>query len=286
MTTVKELLDAGRLQAAIDEQTSRVKAQPADVQQRIFLFELLLFAGDWDRAERQADAIAHQSMEAGLGVQVYRNNIKCERDRSRLFSGGLRPNFIADPPAYVALHLDAINRLREGNLVEARETLARAEEERPAFEGIFNGQPFSDFRDYNDLIGPVLEAIVQDQYTWIPFEQISRLELDAPRQLRDLMWAPARIETTGGTGGNIYIHTLYEGSGKHADDQVRLGRMTDWKDAGEGLYLASGLRLFLIDGEDRALLDARKIEFYSARLEDQLSASLRESEAEVQAQES
>src|SRR5215213_5777000 len=129
MITAKEMLDAGKLQAAIDELTSRVKANPADTQQRISLFELLLFAGDWDRAERQVDVIAHQSMEAGLGVQVYRNNIKAERERSRLFSDGLRPHFISDPPAYVNLHLDAINRLREGNTGEARETLDRAEEE-------------------------------------------------------------------------------------------------------------------------------------------------------------
>jgi type VI secretion system protein ImpE len=261
MATAKELLDAGKLQAAIEELTNRVKANPSDTHERIFLFELLLFAGDWERAERQVDVIAHQSLESGLGVQVYRNNIKAERDRSRLFSDGLRPHFISVPPAYVELHLSAINRVREGNIREARETLDRAEQERPAFKGAINGREFSDFRDYNDPVGPVLEAIVQDQYTWIPFEQISSLEIGAPKQLRDLIWIPARIEATDGTSGDIYIHTLYEGSGRHSDDQVKLGRMTDWKDAGEGLYLASGSRLFLVDGEDRALLEARKIEF-------------------------
>jgi len=276
MATAKELLDAGKLQAAIEELTGRVKASPSDMRQRIFLFEMLLFAGDWDRAERQVDVIAHQSLESGLGVQVYRNNIKAERDRSRLFSDGLRPNFISDPPTYVELHLSAINRLREGDVREARETLDRAEEERPAFKGAINGQEFSDFRDYNDLVGPVLEAIVQDQYTWIPFEQISRLEIGAPKQLRDLIWTPASIEATDGTSGEIYIHTLYEGSGNHSDDQVRLGRMTAWRDAGESLYLASGSRLFLIDGEDRALLEARTIELAPVAAEAEPVASLEE----------
>jgi len=259
--TAKELLDAGKLQAAIDELTNRVKANPTDTQQRIFLFELLLFAGDWDRAERQVDTIAHQSMEAGLGVQVYRDNIKAERERGRLLADGRRPHFITDAPAYVDLHLDAINRLREGNLSEARATLARAEEERPAFKGSLNGQPFADFRDYNDLVGPVLELIVKDQYTWVPFEQITRVEIAAPKQLRDLIWLPAKIETTDGTNGDVYIPCLYEGSSTHRNEQVKLGRMTDWMDVGEGLYLASGLRLFLVDGEDKALLEAREIEF-------------------------
>jgi protein involved in temperature-dependent protein secretion len=55
--------------------------------------------------------------------------------------------------------------------------------------------------------------------------------------------------------------------------------MTDWKDAGEGLYLASGLRLFLIDGQDRAILDARGIEFEPAALEPEPVASLDERSA-------
>lgn len=261
MATAKELLAASELTAAIDEVTRTVKANPSSIPLRISLFELLLFSGDWNRAEQQLDVIGHQSMENGLGVQVYRSNINAERDRSRLFSDGLRPHFISEPPAYVHLHLDAINRLREGSVGEARAILDRAEEERPALKNALNGASFSDFRDYNDLVGPVLEAIVQDQYTWIPFEQISRLEIDAPKNLRDLIWTPARIEAKDGTNGEIYIHTLYEGSYNHANDQVKLGRMTDWKDLGEDLYLGSGLRLFLLDGEDKALLDVRKIEF-------------------------
>src|ERR1044072_1687812 len=261
MTTAKELLDAGQLQAAIDELTDRVKASPTDTQQRIFLFELLLFSGDWDRTERQIDVIGHQSMEAGLGVQVYRDNIKAERDRSRLLSDGLRPHFITDAPAYVDLHMDAINRLREGNLSEARETLARAEEERAAVKGAINGQEFSDFRDYNDLVGPVLELIVKDQYTWLPFEQIKRIEITKPKALRHLSWVPARNETNDGTNGDVYIPSLYEGSSTHSNDQVKLGRMTDWMNVGEGLYLASGLRLFLVDGEDKGVIEARETQF-------------------------
>lgn len=261
MATAKELLDAGKLQAAVDELTNNVKANPTNTQQRIFLFELLLFAGDWDRAERQVDVIAHQSVEAGLGVQVYRDNIKAERERGRLLSEGFRPHFIADPPAYVELHLEAINRFREGNLSETREILDRAEQERPAFKGSLNGRVFSDFRDYNDLVGPVLELIVKDQYSWIPFEQIRRIEINAPKNLRDLVWAPARIETTDETNGEVYIPCLYEGSSLHSNDLVKLGRMTDWMNVGEGLYLASGLRLFLADGEDIPLLDAKEIVF-------------------------
>src|SRR5438105_2775459 len=91
MKTAKELLAAGELRAAIEELTREVKSNPADTSRRTFLFELLCFAGEWDRAERQLDVIGHQSVQAEVGVQAYRNNLKAERDRRRLFSDGLQP---------------------------------------------------------------------------------------------------------------------------------------------------------------------------------------------------
>jgi type VI secretion system protein ImpE len=261
MPTAKELFDAGHLAAAIEEVTREVKASPTDMQKRTFLFELLCFAGDFDRAERQLDVIAQQSVMAVVGVQVYRNNLRAERDRANLFRDGFQPHFLVEPPAYIDLHLEAINRLREGNLAEARQLLDRAEEARPALAGNLNDQPFLDFRDYNDWTAPALELIVQDHYTWLPFEQIRHIEIGAPKQLRDLMWAAARVETSDGTIAEAFIPALYAGSHTHADEQVRLGRMTDWQNIGGDLYQPAGLRLFLVDGEDRALFEAHSIEF-------------------------
>ncbi len=261
MTQAKALFDAGQLNAAIGELTSDVKAHPSDMSLRTFLFELLCFAGEWDRAEKQLDVLGHQDVKAEIGVQVYRNNIKAERDRRRLFSDSLQPHFLTEPPAYVDLHLAAINRLREGKTVEARETLDRAEEERTALAGTFNGRRFEDFRDWDDLVGPVLELIINGQYTWLPFEQVGRIEVNAPKQARDLVWASARIQTTDGTVGEVYIPALYAGSSEHPSDQVRLGRMTDWKRLSDDLSVAVGLRLFLVDGEDKPLFEARSVEF-------------------------
>ena len=261
MAEPKALLDAGKLGAAIEEVTRQVKEHPADASHRTFLFELLCFAGEWDRAEKQLDAIGHQDLKAEIGVQVYRNNIKAERDRRRLFSDGLQPHFLTEPPAYIDLHLAAINRLREGNPAEARQTLDRAEEERPALAGTCNGTRFEDFRDWDDVLGPVLELIVNGQYSWLPFEQIRRMEVNAPKHMRDLMWASARIEAADSTIGEVYIPALYAGSSEHTNDQVRLGRMTDWKRVSDDLSQAVGLRVFLVDGEDKPLFEARSVEF-------------------------
>jgi type VI secretion system protein ImpE len=271
MTTAKELLDAGDLRSAIEVLTRQVRSNPSDVRQRTFLFELLCFAGDFDRAERQLDVIGQQSATAELGVQVYRNNIKAERDRGRLFTHGLHPHFLLEAPAYIDLHFAAINRVREGNMAEARSLLDKAEEDRPALAGKLNGKQFLDFRDYNDIVGPSLELIVQGSYTWLPFEQMRSIEIAAPKQLRDLMWAPAQIETINGAIGEVFIPALYAGSSDQPNDQVKLGRATEWNDLGGDLYAAAGLRLFLVDDADKALFEAKSIEFDAIALNSQAS---------------
>src|SRR5215468_2595302 len=139
MEQAKQLLAAGHLNEAIDELVRQVKANPGDAASRTFLFELSCLAGDWERAERQLDVIGHQSAQAELGVMVYRANINAERERKRVFDEGVQPHFLREPPAYIDLHVEALAQVRRGHLAEARATLDRAEEERPATRGKLNG---------------------------------------------------------------------------------------------------------------------------------------------------
>jgi len=261
MKTAKEMLEAGDLRGAIAALTDEVKKNPTDTPRRIFLFELLCFAGEWDRAEKQIDVIGQQSPEAALGVLAYRNNLTAERERARLFATGAAPHFLTEPPAYIDQHVEAIRHLSAGEAASARELLDRAEEERPALSGKWNGEAFEDFRDYDDFVGPVLELIVKDQYAWLPFEQIRRVEIEAPRKLRDLVWAPARIEAADQTVGEVFVPALYARSSEHASDAVRLGRETQWEPAGDGLVAGAGLRLFLTGDVERPVLETRLLEF-------------------------
>ena len=103
MPTAKELLDAGKLAGAIEAATAEVKANPTDVPRRTILFELLCFAGEWDRAEKQIDVIGQQSMQSAMAVQVYRANIQAERSRERLFDAGVAPHFLTEPAYRIPL---------------------------------------------------------------------------------------------------------------------------------------------------------------------------------------
>ncbi len=259
--TAKDLLDAGCLGAAVEQLNQEVRAHPTDIQRRTFLFELLCFSGDLQRAERQLDVIAQQSTSAEVGVQVYRNILTAERARQRLFTDGLQPDFLFDPPPYLAWHLAALNRLREGNGSEAVALLNQAEQARGAVKGRITGQPFSDFRDGDDVLAPVLEVVIHRNYVWLPFEQIKALHIASPKRLRDLIWIPATIEGHQGPVGEVFLPVLYVASSSHPNDQVKLGRMTDWRANPEEPMQGVGQHLFYIDGQDRGILEVRDIEF-------------------------
>ncbi|HEV7859681.1 MAG TPA: type VI secretion system accessory protein TagJ [Pyrinomonadaceae bacterium] len=261
MNEAKALLDAGQLTKAIEAATREVKAHPADVAGRTFLFELLLFAGDWERALKQLDVVAGQNAQSELGAQVYRNNIEAMRQRERLWSESLAPHFLSEPPAEVDMHLAAIKEWSAGRVPEAQALLDAAAEQRVPQAGRNDGLEFDDWRDADDLLAPVLELIIADKYAWLPFAHIKQIEFAPPRQLRDLVWCPVRVQTRQGTIGEMFAPALYEGSQKHADDLVRLGRMTDWQGDDEGPARAVGLRLFMADDEEKTIFETRRLEF-------------------------
>lgn len=245
----KQLFESGDLAGAIQAATVQVKARPTDAIPRTFLFELLSFAGDLDRAQKHLDVIGQLDSQSEWAVQVYTNILHAERLRRRLFGDGLRPEFLLDPPAYVQLHLEAVNRLREGRPEEASEVLERAEELRPTVRGEVNDRPCDEIRDCDDLLAPFLEVILLRDYIWLPWEQIKEIEIAAPERPRDLIWLPARIVLVDGSQRSGYLPALYCGSHEHADDRVKLGRMTDWRQSEEGPVTGAGLHT-LLAGDD------------------------------------
>ena len=260
MNEARTQLNSGNLGGALEAALNTVKSNPTDATARTFLFELSCFSGDWDRAERQLDVVSHQDVNAMIGSQIFRQNFNAERNRLRLFSDGLKPEFIQPPPAYVEDLLAANNRIREGNMAEARQILDKVEEDRPAIACKVNGEEKEDFRDYNDLTMCVFEVIVKEAYVWLPMEQVVSIEFFEPKSLRDLFWRQAQVEVSNGLAGEMFLPALYANSWKSDNDQVRLGRMTDWRDAGGEVYIGEGLRTFWMDGEDKAILELNKID--------------------------
>lgn len=258
-TDAKQLFDSGNLAGAIEALTQDLKAHPSDASRRTFLFELLSFAGQWDRAGKQLDVISHQSVESELGAQVYRNLLHAESLRAGVFTKGQKPEFLLDPPAYVDLHLEALQRLRDGQTAEA--LLDQSLEARPTLRGQINEESFEEFCDCDDVLAPVLELMLIRDYIWLPLEQVQELEISRPERPRDLLWAPVRVVLTDGTQRRAYMPTRYFGSHEHADDQVKLGRLTDWRAGESGPVQGIGQRQFLAGEHAYAALELPKVTF-------------------------
>jgi len=262
LMNASELFKAGKLPEAVDAQLQEVKAAPADHGKRLFLFELLAFTGDLDRAAKQIDVVNYGEMERDASVLGYRKLLDAEKLRRRLFTEGLEPKFFEDPPPHVQQRLHAVNRLREKNYKEAAELLAQANAAVPNLKGELNGKPFQSLRDCDDLFGGVLEAMAQGLYYWIPLDQVVSIMAGAPKFPRDLLWLPAKLEMAEATG-DVFLPALYPNSHEHADPLVRLGKSTDWKETEGGPVLGLGLRTFLADDDVVSLLELRQLQLTS-----------------------
>ena len=260
--TPLELFKAGQLTQAVLELTQQVKAKPSDTSLRVFLFELLCFEGQWDRAAKQLDVIAGQggTMIAEMAVQVYRDLLNAERLRHQVYRDDALPKFLLPPPPYADRYLVLVKKLQLAP-AEAVAMLPEAEEQFPALAGRIGDRTFSSFRDADDRIAPILEVFNGADYLWVPFEQIVRLEVTEPTSLRNLVWARARIETYEQSVGDVFIPSLYVDSHANADEQVRLGRITSWQAIEEQLVFGAGQRVFLVDDQEVALLDLRDVAF-------------------------
>lgn len=259
MDDARELVEAGRLDEAISTLGQALKAKPTDQGLRTWLFELLCFSGDLDRAARQLEVLGGTGDPGtDMAVQVYRDLVGAERARRAVFQGDGLPKFLVEPPPHVERHLVALKRMVMG-APDAAELLAEAEEQAPAISGQARDVTFTSFRDADDRVGPILEVFLGPDYVWVPFSVIERLQVSEPRRLRDLMWAHARIEAYGQQPGDIFIPALYPDSHLQANAQVKLGRVTEWRESPPGVVVASGQRVFMGDGNEFPLFELRDL---------------------------
>jgi type VI secretion system protein ImpE len=262
--SAKDLLREGKLSQAIDAQVQAVKAAPGDTTARIFLFELLAAACDWDRAGKHLDVISSQVPDMATGVSSYQATLRAERAREALFTTGQgAPERMTSQPFDPEPYLSALTRLRTGAGDEARRLLAAAEEARPAQPAVVDGRACDDFRDADDVLAPFLEVIANGIYGWIPFADVAKLEFDEPQFVRDLLWRPAGITLRTGATAAMLVPVRYPGSGRAGDELLRLGRATDWQEQ-DDVVSGIGQRAFLAGDDLVYALDVREISFPDA----------------------
>ncbi|MBL8232391.1 MAG: tetratricopeptide repeat protein [Bryobacterales bacterium] len=227
----RELFQAGKLNEAVQALSAELRDNPTDARRRTFLFELLCFSGDFDRARKHLELLAKENQNAGMGALLLEGLMNSERTRNDVFEKKEFPHAPSSPTP---------------------------------IRGTLNGTPFEDFRDADPRIGARIEIYSAGAYIWIPLQHVERVEAEAPKRLRDQFWAHVIVQTGPAFQqaelGECYTPVLYPFSFKHPDENVRLGRMTVWEDE-DGQEIPYGQKTFLVDGEEVSLLEIRKLEF-------------------------
>jgi len=261
MPTSAEHFQAGQLNEAIEAQLAAVRSAPLDSGKRTFLFELLAFAGQWDRADQQLAVLAQETAEKGWGASVYQNLIAAEKKRQEVFAGRARPDVFLDPPPFVALRWEAVEHFSRGSAEATAagiEKLAQSDAAATAVSGTINDQPVSGLRDADDLLAPILEVMLLRDYVWVPWSQIRELVIEKPTHPRDLLWTPASLILADGEQRRGYLPALYPGSSSAQDNNLKLGRLTDWVvPEGDGPVRGIGQHLLACNEQDFGLLEIR-----------------------------
>ena len=223
------------LDEAIEALGAELRDNPTDTRRRTFLFELLCFAGNYARAEKQLDVLAQGGAQAEMGALLYRSALRAEGTRQEMFQKGELPQTGAAPHPV---------------------------------SGTLNGAPFQSLTDADPRIGPRLELFAAGQYLWIPFEHIAAIQMEPPKRLRDLLWARAIVRTGPGFRGvelgEVLLPALTPLSWQHQDDAVRLGRATLWEELPDGAQTPMGQKLLLVNDEEFPILELRELEIAPA----------------------
>lgn len=251
----RELIRAGKLAEARQFLTEGVKRSPSDAAIRTLLFQVLIFLGEWDKAARHADIISAQNVKSEVGLQVYKNLIEAERGRSEVGRSDRRPSFLPKAPPYVEVYFSALASMENGDLEAAGAYFNQADGMRPDIAGTRNGKPFAGFADTDSRLSFFLEALVHERYVWIPFDALREFVVDPPKSLFDLVWATGRVTTWDGLTLNCFLPVIYPQSNAHADDRIKMGRMTDWQPLGGSFYRGLGQHVFQVGDDEIPILE-------------------------------
>jgi len=263
----EELLGQGRPAEALEQLQGEVRKHPANPKLRVFLFQLLCVFGRWERAMTQLNVAAELDANNLLMANVCRPALNAEALRAEIWGGRRSPVIFGEPKEWVGWILQANQMAVEGHYKEAQELRERAFERAPAIPGTINGQEFEWIADSDSRLGPILEAIVNGRYYWVPFANVQEIQIEPPTDLRDVIWAPAEFTwTNGGTSAGL-IPTRYPGSEASEDSAIVMCRKTEWIEREGRLYEGLGQRLLVTDEAEYALLDIREVKLNHGEVE-------------------
>lgn len=261
--TAESAWRAGQVKAATELLLQEVRAEPADSRKRVFLAQLFILAGQWERAANQLAVLRELDAGAIPLAHAATQLLHCERLRAEVFAGRRAPMVLGEPPAWIAALIQGLAAQADGRADEASALRAQAFDAATAVSGSVNGEAFQWIADADSRLGPVLEVMLDSGYYWVPFERIRSIVFESPADIRDLAWLPAQFVWHNGGSAVGYVPTRYPGS-ESGDDSLMMARRTDWSALDAQAFAGLGQRMLATDAGEYGLLDVRQIQLGTA----------------------
>jgi len=265
------------LEQTLERLQAVIRGEPGVPAHRAFLFQLLAVLGQWERALTQLAVLGETEPASIPMAHAYREAVQCEVLRAQVFAGTRAPVVFGEPEEWLALMLEALKLTAAGRFEQAQDLRAGAYEKAPTTSGTLvaeedgagaAGRPFEWIADADSRLGPVLEAVVNGRYYWVPFHRIRRLTLERPADLRDLVWLPAQFQWANGGESVGLIPTRYPGSETASDPRIRLARRTEWTEETSGVFCGVGQRMIVTDRGEYPIMEIRSIALDTQRPQD------------------
>lgn len=251
----------GKLSAAIDAIAEEIRDEPNSASKRAFLVELLCFAGEFERADKQLNTMVSLDAKAALTASTWRQLVRAAQTRRDVFENNCVPELIDAPTPGIQRALSLLVALQEKNTDEIKKLSGSIDGESKTENKntlLINQQTVVDWRDLDDLHAGVLEVLASNgKYFWVDFSQVVEINFSAPERPIDLLWRKATIMLTSGTEGEVFIPAIYP-SQSDDDEGTKLGRKTEWQDE-SGLIRGRGLRTWLVGDEAQTIMEIESV---------------------------
>lgn len=264
----KELIKEGKLSEARTLLVDEIKKSPGNTGLRTLLFQVLIFSGEWEKADRHLDAVGTQNAETMPAIALYKSLVQAERERLKVIKLKDTPSFATETPEYFPLYWEAMEKLQNSKPDEALKLFQQIDAQLDELSGTVNGKEFKGFTNTDSAFTYFLETFAHERYILVPFEKIRELLIQPPESLFDLIWPQATLTTWGGLSMNCFLPALYPETYLQENNELRMGKLTDWAPRCGPFVKGIGQQVFEIGGADMAILEIQELLFNFTGKED------------------
>ena len=216
---------------------SRSAASRPTPKLRVFLFQLLCVLGQWERALNQLNVASElDAARAARWRRCTARRCAARRSATRSSPASKSPMVFGEPEQWLALLIESLlrRRPRRGRRSPRSCGCARSRRRRPRAATI-DGQPFEWIADADSRLGPVLEAIINGRYYWVPFARLTRSRpRSARRSARPRLDAGAPPVRERRRVAGADPDPLSRARRASADGADRAGAQDRWEEIGAG----------------------------------------------------